>query len=1787
MTSNSTSSFLCIATTVRLLLFLIISLIETTKSENSDPLILRSRSFNTISQLELIDKHEDTIMEYKRGMRQIDLAILISSKNISNPTSEKSDFHIKMKNILQIQGCSMGKIEKKIYQAVLTEDTFYLRAPFEENADLFALNTSSLPVLKDSCAAATGNRLVVECRFSKFEHTSLQQLDHFLLETRRFENTLDEEGRIIKSDETVYLSSFFVEGFGVVRWPLTVSVAASILKVNVSSEVQVFECASSELATAVKSYSRNSETGEHKAEIYLLKWCTPQGNIPSETLSTPVDVFRIILKSGLPKDQSTLVYAGQLNSYLRIGATSQLRPFKVLDLLRPGAYTVLLNQDSIVSIQTVVFLEHLSKLTPNSLPMSLSVLSDFASVASFCNQVTSTETSCILRQYTSNQGKVRFYQVFELVSLDNSLLLIELPILVGSEGDDIHSAIITKNYLVMGSRQNLYACYKKQSGEVRLQSKSGLERADCTQLELGNQEQTVQLFVPLVLEENQSNDIDGYVMVALKKAASENDNLDSDEKEQEAVVRSFLITGPYFTFTIDTNLGSSVCERYFRECDSTSLTFTDLDDTGKNYSEISTFEQKIFVLGPGFSSVLARASSKKLTITKNSGLYGFILSDFFFGDIVDPVFSKTVGFAYEKHLTTYSKKDYYATFAQSFVYSFVGLFDLKELTFDSKATERRVKLDWVYLKYNSDNTFLFAVCYEYQIDGRSYLRIAKMNYALELRPTSTVLDESFFGQVMSDSAYTYKNLLPLHNTDKDSVDFIRLDRITLLGDWHITVMQYYKDKISEDPRLGSLELTPLPGEKFNTIRTHISDKEDLFAVLTDKGVYICKFAKDLNREIKLLATIRLADLVIDEMMPYSAINDILLEDNVLLLDIKIYSMHSSDYTNRIYIYNLDLTLGNVYPYGHITLPEEVVNAGYMLYYCKLVDKAIVVHFGKFKTIIEYSLDNIFLDSTKLGKEITNDTWSTIETYRELVIDSFLPLGPQSIKNSLQGQRTLAVATEGSYMILAKASYPTNGTNTTLVLLGRITDVVLSVFKSHLVQYDPDELLVIPETVSDKSEVSYMSLVTINRKSGTCNLVFFWKENYVDLHYRRIFDSEHSTNGSNVSEEVMVLQFRDTAGKVYVEPFAITREKKFCITPTVSQQPASTKIDSEKTGLIKNIGIECGDSHSETVGVIFRNMSQNIVCRQEGKTYNLTLVNSMSKTSMLSLENSWKEVRDIVRLKSKHANLFAVLEAKQLLIVKSHLDSLKQSVTILTENSEIEFSDCGVIKSAEQQAQVVEISLLCNGKDGTREYVYQFDGTVLDATEENNSTVVLRQQHPKASYSLPEKIWIAVSMSKSNVVFTEELVFAKNSIFQFSVGEKFVLDLYHFNSSAKSNGPRYTLIKSLFYDKYSDFELLTFQAMKFLYPSKQPQFGLLQLFGEQHSTKLRINYQSIKVEDPTSIILSTPKIFNLEVKNKRGDEAVVLHAEVFSQVSGEINSFYKNITHTFHVVLEDSSFELSVYETNTKIGTSVISSTESKIKQTMVYYNYAALCEIGVEFRLRQTSDFLLLNCMPSTFDSTSNNLMVFRRNSSVDSTKSYVNPIFALSQLVGYTPKNSLQDIFQGEDGVWRILKSSPRALLEQFTIHSSTNILTSLEKADFQKKVFRLHLSNNYEVETLNVTINEHGWHDVSWISEHLPNDIGGLVVGLLYLIALGCWLGLKDCWKRQNTRKNAAREEQTKIITSTDSESEGDRPEDTDSYKKSFLAGEEPITRRKKLAKKKNHYQDMSSYLLNDLVL
>ena len=1772
-----------------LLLGSLIAILQQVYSEEADPLILRSRSFNTISQLELIGKHEDTIMEYKRGMRQIDLAILISSKNISNPTNEKSDFHIKMKSILQIQGCSMGKIQKKIYQAALTSDTFYLRAPFDNAARMLELNTSILPVLKDNCTPAAGSKLVVECKFSKFQHTSLQQLDHFLLETRRFENTVDDEGRILKSEETTYLSSFFIESFTITKWPQTVAVAASILKVNVSSQVQVFECGSSELATAVKSYTRNPDTGEHRAEIYLMKWCTPQGNVPSETLSTPIDVFRITLRSGLPNDPSNVTYAGQLNSFVRVGATNQVKSFKMLDFLRPGLYTVILNQDSIMSIPTSVFLNHLSKLVPNSLPMSLSVLSDFASVASFCNQVTSTETSCVLRQYTSNQGKVRFYQVFELVSLDSNLLLIELPILVGSEGDDIHSAIITKNYLVMGSRQNLFACYKKQSGEVRLQSKGSSEKANCTQLELGNQDQTVQLFAPLVLEENQSNDIDGYVMVALRKSQIENQNNDDPEEEEEAVVRAFLITGPYFTFTIDTNLGSSVCERYFKECDSTSLTFTDLDELNReNSNEASTFEQKIFVLGSSFSSILARASSKKLTITKNSGLYGFMLSDFFFGDIVDPVFSKSVGFAYEKHLTTYSKKDYYATFAQSFMYSFVGLFDVNEFTFDQKAQDRWIKLDWVYIKYNSDNTFLFSVCYEYKIGDTSYLRIAKMNYAVELRPSTTTLDSSFFGQVTSDRASTYKNLLPLHNTDKDSVDFIRLDRITYVGDWKITVMQYYKDKVSEDPRLGSFNLIPLPAEKFNTIRTHISDKEDLFAVLTDKGVYICKFAKDLNREIKLLATIRLDDLIRDEEIPYFEVNDILLEDNVLLLDVEVYSMYTSGYTSRIYLYNLDISQGHVYSYGHITLSEEVVEAGYMLYYCKAVDKAILVNFGKSKTVIEYSLDNVFLDSTKLGKEITNDTWSTIDTYRDLVIESFLPLGPQSLKSSVQERRTLAVATEGSYMIVAKASNPTTKETQILILLGKIADTVLSVFKSHLMQYNPDELLVIPEAVSDKSAVSYMSLVAINKKSGVCNLVFFWKEDFVELHYRRIFDAEHSNDNSNqITEEIMVLEFRDTVGKSYVEPFTIIREKKYCITPIVFKQPVSTRIDSEKTGLVKNIGIECGDSQSETVGVIFRNMSQNILCKQDGRTYNLTLVNSMSKTSMLSLENSWKEVRDLVRLKSKHANLFVALEAKQLLIVKSHLDSLKQAVTIINDyTDDIDFSDCGIVKNAEHLADVVEISLLCNSKEGTKEYLYQFEGSLLDATEENNSTAILRFQKPKASYSLPEKIWIAVSSSKSNVVFTDELVFAKNSIFLFSVGEKYVLDLYHFNNSAQSGGPRYTLIKSLFYDKYSDFELLTFQAMKFVYPTKLPQFGLLQLFGEQHSTKLRLNYQIIKVEDPTSVTLSAPKTFNIEVKNNRGEEAVVLHAEVFSQVSAEIGSFYKNISHTFHVVLEDSAFEVSVYETNTKIGTSVISSLENKINQTVVYYNYGALCETGVEFRLRQTSDFLLLNCMPSTFDSTSNNLMVFRRNSS-DNSRSYVNPIFTLPQLIGYTPKNSLQDIFRGEDGTWRIIKSSPRALLEQFTIHTSTQILTSLERADFQRKEFRLHLSNNYEVETLDVTINEHGWHDVSWISEHLPKDVAGLVVGTIYLVLLGCWLGFKDCWKRRQEKPGSSDRQQPEIAAPTDSESEIDRHEETNSYKKSFLAGEETTTIRKKTSKQKNNYQDMSSYLLNDLVL
>ena len=1755
-------------------------------------LVLRSKSFNTISQFELIEEHQDIVMEYARGMKPLDLAIEITKTNITSLATEYSPLTLTAQDAIQIQGCSLGKIEKLTYQAILTNDTFYLKTPFKSQGN-FKLRIEALSSYQEFCVSQSPKQTNVSCSFLSFLHTGLERLDHFLLETLRVATILDAQGKVVETIETTLLTSFFLKSpvldTSVPMWPKTVMMTASFFKILVENQETIVKCNYSTFSSTPKLYTQLLDD-HHIAELYFLKWCSPDGHKPPDVRSTPVDVFQVSLRTKSTQAPSNITYLGKIESYLEIGGINLHQSLKLLAFVRSGLHTVFVNQDRIVSISTSNFLEFVSKLSPSSATIQLRLLQAISSVSAYCNKVTSAESSCVSWQYPENPTKEVYYQVFEILCLETNVVVLTLPIFVQTDEAHIEQVVVTKNYLLFQADRQLYACYKKLRFIIKLRSSEGFKDA-CTHLDLLQSAQSVELVVPLLLEENQSNDIDGYITVALKETTKPEEDKNGVE---EVYIKSFLVTGPYFTFKIDTNLGNSVCARYFSDCDSTSLSFTTPNQVQKSQEKEQIMKQ-VYVLGGTFSSVLERPNGKQVTSIKNPGMYKFPLSSYFFGDVITPRFSKSIGFSYEKHLTASTNADYYASLSQSFTYSFPDILDPK-IFLPIAGQDPPFKVHWVFIKYNSDNTFLFALSYEHLEEDIAYLKTAKMNYSVELHSTSTTLDSTFFTQFITAAKSTYKNLIPLHNTDKDSVDLIKVDRHTYFGEWVVSAMQYYKDKISEDPKLGTLKIQPLPNEQFQTVRTRVSGKDDLFAIITDQGVYICKFAQDLTREIKLVSTVYLDDLIDNEYVPYYEIEDILLEDNILLLDIEVYDMTISDYTNRIFIYNLDSSEGTIYMYGYIKIPLDVVRSGYMVYYSKSVDKLILVQFGKARTVVEYSLDNIFLDSNKLGKEITNDTWSFVDNYRDLKVESFLPVAPQSTPDSYQNTRTLSASNQDGYLIVANALNVTTNIKTVLILLGQINEMVLSVFKSELVEYDPNTIIILPESIADRIEIPYLPLVMINRKTGACNLVFFWRENFVEMHYRRIFDTGHNQNASQQSDtEVLMLEFNDPSGKHYVESFSIEKEGKFGIHPQMTVKDNEVLVDSEETGPTRKIGIECGDKNKETVGKILRNLSASAVCQQEDRSYNLTISNTISKTSILYLDSSWKEVRDLVRLKSPHSNIFVILESKRILVVKSYLDTLKQVFNIKSGTVDIDFAECAAIRNAQQYELTVEISVLCNSKEGTKEHLYSFKASDLNQAERFNTTKTFPDSFPLKSFSLPEKIWITVASAKKDVIFTDELVFVKNQIFWSSVGEKYVLDLYYFNTNAKTPDTRYTLVNTLFYDKYSDFELLTFQAMKFSFPTRQPQFSLIQLFGAKHSTTLRVNYQTIKVNNMTNMEIQAPRILNLDTKNNRGEEATVLHAEVFSEISAEVADNYKNITHTFYVVLEDSAFEISLTESNTKFGTSVLFNNKQQILDSVVYYNYGALCESGVEFRLRHTREYLLLNCMPTTFDSSSNSLMIFKRDK-MNRQKAYVNPLFTLPQLIGYTPKNSIQEIFRGEDNKWRIIKSSPRGLMEQFTIQGSPKVVVSLEKGDLKKKVFQLHFFNNYEVEFVQQSVNERGWHDVGWIADGFPTDPAGWIILSFYLTSLIIWLNIlniKWCFRKICKKKKPTRGSQVMVFNVSSIEAEFESKETSkevgmEALKQSFFVEETPRQTRKQrqMTQRPTHLQDLTSSLLNDLV-
>ena len=115
-----------------------------------------------------------------------------------------------------------------------------------------------------------------------------------------------------------------------------------------------------------------------------------------------------------------------------------------------------------------------------------------------------------------------------------------------------------------------------------------------------------------------------------------------------------------------------------------------------------------------------------------------------------------------------------------------------------------------------------------------------------------------------------------------------------------------------------------------------------------------------------------------------------------------------------------------------------------------------------------------------------------------------------------------------------------------------------------------------------------------------------------------------------------------------------------------------------------------------------------------------------------------------------------------------------------------------------------------------------------------------------------------------------------------------------------------------------------------------------------------------------------------------------------------------------------------------------------------------------------------------------------------------VNPLQVRLQGTGYTRSSSHEFLYKSHDGTSKILKSSPRYLVEQFSIYESHRLTFSVASHVYATRQIKLHLSNNYEHKQISISFNQNRWLLVGRVVQYLNNDEAFLAVALALLTCL-----------------------------------------------------------------------------------
>ena len=1680
----------------------------------NDFIILRSKSYNTMSQKELIGDHEYSIYDIKKGNTLVDFNIEIRKTNITSLSETFEPITIQTENMVQVKSFFLGKKQRNRLSAIITNKRLELRYLLAREATQKVIYSMSLTDTTHSlnkllnCDSET---FKISCDFISLEHGPIEGSELILVQVK-LKNTASQD----HNDFSLKLLTLAVKYTG---GQPEQQISEQVFDLNRLENSRKAPCKRDEM-TAIDNFELAAQS------LYFGRFCPLD---PYNEEETNYVQFEVITQA--PSGELTKTIKGIYHNFgYTVHQRNTSRPFRLIRIIPSITYTIFATANHISYIHKSSLVKSLDEYQPSAdLRLEVNVVLNMSISNIFCNFINSKEVCCTSKLRLRIDPGREVYQLMEFIMLDSSILPIVIPVRIDSSEQLVYS-LNTKNYIILRYAKATYFCYRKETthmyvGKVNKNSepKNKEEQKPCALIVVDDSYELVYIN-KLLFEENYSNPIDGYVTIAMRKIQS------PDTKKNptpiELRVMPMLITGPYFTFSLDMRLTQFVCKRYFQNCADTAMTFVHLTPAGLPEK---TYHKPVFIIDENFNSVLSLNNEKSTITLHNTGKLVMILSQHYFGDVTDFKVIRPLKQNSRPSFVPPSqpKETFIGKFSRPFLYVFKDF-----LGHNLGVASSRSLLDWAFLRMNSDRSITVGVSYSHHRGIQHIQTIYKTSPPISFVP----IDKNYTKKISTEifSWTNKRHIVSLHSVEKDSLDLLEIT--VTQKEIKLELLQFMNYPSSS---VSVTRIQRKPGEAVRFFRSLLDRNEDMVAVITDKTVYIRRASADKSDPFPPLLTIDYEDFLMGAKGGAQSVKqvlDVLLVKNIMIMDL-VVEVEAGDrkekekkmkIEKRVYIYNLDLERSFFYSYGYIQIESDTSPLDYSLFYSKEVDKAILIYTKK-AVIVEYSLDNVFLDLGKLGREIFEDARSDMKRYGN--ITSLKLIRTKLASAEVMAERTLFLPFENSYVIVLESS-PEEPKNKQefLVLVGEISERALSVFKSYRTSFPEGATVIFPDIIAE-TEVLAIPLFIFPKDNKTLSIQFLWLKDFVSLDYKNIFEGEPDT----VHEVELEVTYKDPNGNYYEDLLKVTRDDSF----SIKNKEISHEIDGkvkllsfEDYGISSQVGINCVNSLVEPKGDISRNNIINLVCAAD--QYNASLAPGFVREGVLELDSTeWKNPVDLVRVSeptpARFRDFFCVLDRGRLIVFQARGSHLVWYFAI-TSGEDSKLSDCISIKYLKISDTLINISVFCPFNNSFVEKKYLLNTSVIAEVEASGQIVVKVFDLPTFSYRIPEKIWRSINKDKNNMQVIDNLAFVKTDVSLFSIGSKTSIDIYYHNGNARTQQDRFVLINSTLSEKYSEHEVWDFRV----YPhwthnedtdkEGEKAYKFLQVNVNQATAELQVVHSMVYYRNPDDVLIKPTGVLyeDLDVEGSQ-----IISVELFADPERtDPEDGTVEFVHRLFVVVENHIYEYRLVEKYKKGGVPLEAdfvmesfSAEKKHRQ----YNYAGLCDFDSVFQIDVSEDFVLVNCIPNAFDSLSHSLVVYRLPDSSKPPPDSINPSYSIPQLVGYTEKNSNQILLKSRDGTTRIVKTTPRGLVDLYRIENYLSLHISVEPKLFSDRHLWLMLKNDFVTQAVKIGFSKYNINYVrSVVGKTLEDTSLVFVCGVYFVCILGAYSmsGIVRRWKRVSSR-------------------------------------------------------------------